>query len=93
MTDDFRPPHRYRAEILAALEAHGFRPTAASDPRRVYELLKSIYVWELRGLKADFRKLDPAFERSMREAYGEASRRVLERYAVLRVPPHEWVER
>ncbi|HSM13939.1 MAG TPA: hypothetical protein VLA66_07700 [Thermoanaerobaculia bacterium] len=93
MTDDFRPPHRYRAEILAALETHGFRPTAKVDPQRVYELLKSIYVWELRGLKADFRRLDPAFERSMREAYGEASRRILDRYAVLRVPPHEWVER
>jgi len=93
VSHEVRPPFRYRAEVLAALEGHGFRPTVESDPQRVYELLKSIYVWELRGLKADFRKLDPAFERSMREAYGEASRRILERYAVLRVPPHEWVER
>jgi len=93
VTDSGQIPYRYRPSILAALETHGFRPTAEVDPQRVYELLKSIYVWELRGLKADFRRLDPGFERSMREAYGEASRRVLDRYAVLRVPPHEWVER
>jgi len=88
-----RPPFRYRPEVLAALETHGFRPTEASEPRRVYELLKSIYVWEIRKLKADFHRLDPEFGRPTREAYAEANRRLLDRYALLRVPPHEWIER
>ncbi|KAB2962430.1 MAG: hypothetical protein F9K18_09820 [Thermoanaerobaculia bacterium] len=85
--------HRYRPAILAALEAHGVRPTPASDPRRVYELVKSLYAFEIRGLKADFRKLDPAFGPETRRFFADANRRLLDRYAVLRVPPHEWVER
>jgi hypothetical protein len=85
--------HRYRAGILAALAAHGVRPTAASDPRAVYELVKSIYTFEIRGLKADFRRLDPAFGPATRRLYAEANRRLRDRYPVLRTPPHEWVER
>ena len=85
--------HRYRPEILAALAAHGVRPTPALDPRRVYELVKSLYAFEIRGLKADFRRLDPAFGPATRKLYAEANRRLLDRYAVLRIPPHEWVER
>lgn len=84
--------HRYRAGILAALEGHGVQPTSASDPRKVYELVKSLYAFEIRGLKADFRRLDPAFGPATRRLYAEANRRLLDRYAVLRVPPHEWVE-
>ncbi|MCB1009094.1 MAG: hypothetical protein KDB94_09380 [Acidobacteria bacterium] len=88
-----RPPFRYRREVLAALESHGLRPTGEVEPLRTYELLKSIYVFEIRGLKADFHRLDPRFGPSTRAAYAEANRRLLERYALLRVPPHEWVER
>jgi hypothetical protein len=83
---------RYRAEVLAALAGHGVRPTPESDPRRVYELVKSLYAFEIRGLKADFRRLDPAFGPASRASYREANRRLLERYAVLRIPPHQWVE-
>ena len=86
-------PFRYRREILAALEVHGFRPRAGIDPSRVYELLKSLYVWELRRLKLDLKQLDPAFGPAMRRSLAEGNRRLLERYAVLRVPPHEWVDR
>jgi hypothetical protein len=86
-------PRRYRPEILAALEVHGFRPRAGSDPSRVYELLKSLYVWELRRLKLDLMQLDPDFGPATRRSLAEGNRRLLERYAVLRVPPHEWVER
>jgi len=92
VSGDSPPSFHYRPPVLEALEGHGIRPRAQSDPRKVYELLKTIYVWEIRKLKADFRRVDPGFERSMREAYAEANRRLLERYAVLRIPPHEWVE-
>lgn len=93
MTDLGRAPFRYRAAVLEMLEEHGFRPSASIEPRRVYELLKMLYVWEIRKLKADFRRLDPSFDRATRTAYAEANRRLLDRYAVLRLPPHEWVER
>lgn len=90
---DARAAQHYRPEILAALEVHGFRPRAAVDPTRVYELLKSLYVWELRRLKLDLKRLDPDFGPATRRSLAEGNRRLLERYAVLRVPPHEWVER
>ena len=93
MTSPVHPPYRYRPAVLAALETYGVRPTSRSDPFRVYELVKSLYTWEIRKLKADFRKLDPSFGKATRASYGEANRRLLDRYAVLRVPPHEWVER
>ena len=93
MTEPESAPFRYRPAVLAMLEEHGLRPSAAIEPRRVYELLKMLYVWEIRKLKADFRRLDPGFDRATRAAYAEANRRLLDRYAVLRLPPHEWVER
>lgn len=83
----------YRAEILAALEVHGIRPRPEIPPSRVYDLLKSLYVWELRRLRLDLRQLDPDFGPATRRSLAEGNRRLLERYAVLRVPPHEWVER
>lgn len=83
---------RYRPEVLAALEVHGLRPRPEIDPSQVYELLKSLYVWELRRLKLDLKQLDPDFGPATRRSLAEGNRRLLERYAVLRLPPHEWVE-
>ncbi|GMU67284.1 MAG: hypothetical protein AMXMBFR36_35580 [Acidobacteriota bacterium] len=94
MVDDSRRREwRYRSEILTALDSHGFRPRGGVEPSRVYELLKSLYVWELRRLKLDLKQLDPDFGPATRRSLAEGNRRLLERYAVLRVPPHEWVER
>lgn len=90
---DLGAPIRYRPEILDALDLHGLRPRSGIDPSRVYELLKSLYVWELRRLKLDLKRLDPDFGPATRRSLAEGNRRLLERYAVLRVPPHEWVER
>lgn len=85
-------PFRYRPEVLAALGRHGLQPRPTSDPRAVYELLKSLYSWELRRLKADYRELERRLGPQPRANYRDAARRVLERYAVLRRPPHEWVD-
>lgn len=93
MNREPRSHGHYRPEILAALEVHGFHPRPEIDPSRVYELLKSLYVWELRRLKLDLKRLDPDFGPASRRSLAEGNRRLLERYAVLRVPPHEWVER
>lgn len=83
---------RYRPAVSAALLIHGVRPNTGVDPSRVYELLKSLYVWELRRLKLDLKQLDSDFGPVTRRSLAEGNRRLLERYAVLRVPPHEWVE-
>jgi len=93
MPSDRNPGLHYRTEVLRALAAHGLQPTSTTAPGKVYELLKSLYVWELRRLKLDLKQLDPDFGPATRRSLAEGNRRLLERYAVLRVPPHEWVER
>ena len=92
MSPSATPRFRYRPDVLELLETHGVRPTPELDPRQVYELVKTLYAWEIRRLRADFRRVDHDFGRTMREAYAEANRRLLDRYAVLRIPPHEWLE-
>lgn len=85
-------PFHYRPEILAALAGHGLRPRPTNDPRAVYELLKSLYSWELRRLKIDYRELERRIGPQPIANYREAARRVLERYDVLRQAPHEWLD-
>lgn len=85
-------PFHYRPEILATLAEHGLRPRPTSDPRAVYELLKSLYSWELRRLKADYRELERRLGPQPVANYRDAARRVLDRYDVLRRPPHEWLD-
>ncbi len=86
------PRFHYRGDVLMALAEHGIRPRTTSDPRRVYELLKSLYSWELRRLKADFRALERRLGKQPLASYRDAAARLLDLYAVLRLPPHEWVE-
>lgn len=44
--------YRYRPAILAALAEHGIRPTPATRPELVHELVSDLYRFELRRLRA-----------------------------------------
>lgn len=86
-------PYRYHPQILAALEEHGIRPKPTSDPSRVYELLKSIYSFEIREMKARRREAERVLGPQPLDAYRRQLARLKERYPVLAIPPHHWVER
>jgi hypothetical protein len=85
--------HRYREQIARALDVHGLRPRPTTDPSRAYELLKSIYTFEIREAKLRWREKERVLGPQPLEEYRTAVARLKEKYAVLRVPPHHWVER
>ena len=77
--------HRYRPEVLEALEAHGVRPTPDTPPRRVHEFVNDLYRFELRRLRA-------------RQVRGEIPRReyvrhvvaLRKRYPLVSLPLRHW---
>lgn len=85
-------PHRYRPEILAALLGHGVVPKPASDPRMVYEHVKSLYSFEIRELKIKRREAERVLGEQPLELYRRQLRELQRRYPVLTVPPQHWLE-
>ena len=51
------PVPRYRPEVLAELVRHGIVPHPDTPPERAYDLLKSIYTFELREAKQVLRRV------------------------------------
>ncbi|MBI2189027.1 MAG: hypothetical protein HYU37_18155 [Acidobacteria bacterium] len=41
----------YKREVLEQLASHGVRPTPATPPEKVHELLNDLYRYELRRLR------------------------------------------
>jgi hypothetical protein len=78
---------RYRAEVLEALAGHGLRPTPATPPARVRDLLNDLYCYELRRLRG--RLLRREFPKPTYAARVVDLRR---RYPLLSVPLAAWTE-
>ncbi len=87
------PPYRYHGHVLAALELHGLRPRPHTDPHAVYDLLKAIYSFEIRQMKARRREAEAVMGPQPLEAYRRRLRELKARYPVLAIPAHHWVER
>ena len=79
--------YKYRSDILDALLAHGVRPTPRTPPELVHDFVSDLYRYELRVLRA--RLLEKHFPKP--EYYGRVVA-VRNRYRVLALKPHEWVE-
>lgn len=86
------PTYRYHPHVLAALEEHGIRPTPTTEPAKVYELLKSIYTFEIREMKARRREAERVLGPQPLDAYRRQLHRLKQRYPVLEIPAHHWVE-
>jgi hypothetical protein len=82
--------YRYRREVLSALRQHGIVPHPGIAPLRVYELLKSLYSFEIRGLRARHRELERLLGPQPLDAYRRALAALKERYPVLALPAHHW---
>ncbi|MBI3049400.1 MAG: hypothetical protein HYY76_13930 [Acidobacteria bacterium] len=79
--------YRYKPDVLDQLAAHGIRPTPATPPEKVHELLNDLYRHELRRLR------DRLLRREIRKPDYHA--RVLEvrrRYPLLSLKIWEWTE-
>jgi hypothetical protein len=77
----------YRPDVLAALEAHGIRPTPSTPPEVVRDFVRDLYKFEIRTLRA--RMLSGEFPRSEYAGRVDDLRR---RYPVLALQPQEFVE-
>lgn len=84
---------RYRPEVLEELLRHGLVPRPDTPPERVYDLLKSIYTFEIREAKLRHRELERVLGPQPLDALRAAVRALRDRYPVLRLPAHHWVER
>lgn len=86
------PAHAYRPEILALLERHGLRPRPESDPAAVYDLLKSIYTFEVRRLRLLHQEKERVLGPQPVDDLRRGLAALLDRYPALRLPSHHWVE-
>ena len=80
------PAYAYRADVLAALLEHGVRPTERTPPALVHEFVSDLYRHELRRLRDRLR----AGEFPKREYFGRVVA-LRKRYAVISLPPAEWL--
>jgi hypothetical protein len=84
---------RYRPEVLEELARHGIVPRPDTPSERVYDLLKSIYTFELREAKLRHRDRERVLGPQPLDPYRREIRTIQDRYPVLRLPAHHWVER
>ena len=78
---------RYRTDVLAQLATHGIRPTVATPPDVVHELVSDLYRYELRQMRD--RLLRREFART------EYFARILElrrRYPLVSLKPRDFLE-
>ena len=78
--------YRYRADVLAALLAHGVMPTPDTDPERVRAYVRDLYKYEIRRLRE--RYLRREFPKTEYSARVDALRR---QYPVLALRAGDWV--
>jgi hypothetical protein len=86
------PPYRYRPEARAELARWGIVPKPTSDPAEVYALLKAIYTFEIRELKARRREAERVLGPQPLEEYRRGLQALKRRYPLLAVPARMWVE-
>lgn len=85
--------NRYHPHVLAALLSHGIRPRPTTDPRFAYEVLKSIYTFEIRGLRGRRWEKERVMGPQPLDDYRRGLAAIKARYRILQVPPQHWVER
>jgi len=79
--------YAYRQHILDQLAGHGVRPSDRTPPELVHEFVSDLYRYELRRLRG--RLLDKQFPKP--EYYARVVA-VRNRYRVIALKPHEWLE-
>jgi hypothetical protein len=79
--------YAYRRDVIDQLLGHGVRPTDRTPPELVHDYVSDLYRYELRVLRR--RLLDKQFPKP--EYYGRVVA-VRNRYRVIAVKPHEWLE-
>jgi hypothetical protein len=77
----------YRPDVLAALLAHGVKPTPHTRPELVREYVRDLYKFEIRRLRGRYLRHEFA-----KAEYSERVDRLRRQYPVLALLPAEFVE-
>lgn len=85
-------PYRYRGFVLEELAGWGIMPGPATEPRDAYGLLKSIYSYEIRRMRAMHKEKERVLGPQPLDDYRRGLHELKEKYRVLKLAPHEWVE-
>ena len=85
-------PWRYRSDVLGELARWGIVPGPATAPEKVYELLKSIYSYEIRRLRARYKEKERVLGPQPLDDYRRGLHALKEEYRVLKRPWWQWVE-
>ena len=85
-------PYRYRSFVLDELARWGIVPRPTTPPREAYGLLKAIYSYEIRRIRALHKQKERVLGPQPLDDYRRGLHELKERYRVLKLAPHEWVE-
>jgi hypothetical protein len=78
--------YRYRAEVLAALWAHGVQPKETTPPQLVHDFVNDLYRYELRRLR------DRLVRREIPKAgYYDRVVELRRKYPLVSLKASEWV--
>jgi hypothetical protein len=89
---DIEGPVSYRKDVLEGLLEFGAVPTTETQPRVVYQFLRGLMTFEIRGYKARRRELERFFGPQPLDDYASQIEALRKKYFLLRIPPGEWVE-
>ena len=80
-------PFRYRADVLEELWRYGVQPTDRTPPDLVHTFVSDLYRHEIRRLRG--RLLRKEFPK---KEYAGRVFDLRERYRIISLRPHEWIE-
>lgn len=86
------PPYRYRPFVLAELARWGIVPAATTEPRAAYGLLKAIYSYEIRRMRALHKEKESMLGPQPFDDYRRGLHALKAKYRVLKLTPEEWLD-
>lgn len=81
---------RYRPEVLEQLRRHGFFPAPHHDPRKVRQVVRDLYRFEIRDLRARLLEMERVLGPQDRTWYRREVLRLKARYGVLASEAEGW---
>jgi hypothetical protein len=77
--------YTYRAEVLEELARHGLCPLATTDPERLRDAVRDLYLYEIRRLRRELLQGN-----IIRTDYAAHVIELRKRYPLLSIPINQW---
>ncbi len=80
--------YTYRPQILDELARHGLRPLPTTSPERLREVVRDLYLYEIRRLRSELLR-----GRIVRKHYAAHVVELRKKYPILSIPTELWTSR